>query len=155
MSCSARLPVYTLIISALIPQQAIWGFIQLQGLILLGVYFLGFLTALFIAFVVKLFTKKTKRSHYIIELPPYRMPMLQSLWWRIFDAGKKFIITAGSIILALAISYDCLYEHICLYSLTYCFSGRKTDRTGIIMEELALTLILILAALYVFRHVKR
>ncbi len=58
-------------------------------------------------------------------------------------------------ILALAISYDCLYEHICLYSLTDCFSGRKTDRTGIIMEELALTLILILAARYVFRHVKR
>ncbi|MCK4753818.1 MAG: ferrous iron transport protein B, partial [Calditrichia bacterium] len=88
MSCSARLPVYTLIISALIPQQTIWGFIQLQGLILLGVYFLGFFTALFIAFVVKLFTKKTKRSHYIIELPPYRVPMLQSLWWCIFDAGK-------------------------------------------------------------------
>ncbi len=103
MSCSARLPVYTLIISALIPQQTILGFIQLQGLILLGVYFLGFFTALFIALVVKLFTKKIKGSHYIIELPPYRIPMLQSLWWRIFDAGKKFIITAGSIILAMTI----------------------------------------------------
>jgi len=103
MSCSARLPVYTLIISALIPQQTILGFIQLQGLILLGVYFMGFFTALIIALVIKLFTKKAKRSQYIIELPPYRIPMLQSLWWRLFDAGKKFIISAGSIILAMTV----------------------------------------------------
>jgi ferrous iron transport protein B len=103
MSCSARLPVYTLIISALIPQKTILGFIQLQGLILLGVYFLGLITALIIAFVIKLSSKKAKRSQYIIELPPYRIPMLKSLWWRIFDAGKKFIFTAGSIILAMTV----------------------------------------------------
>jgi ferrous iron transport protein B len=103
MSCSARLPVYTLIISALIPQQTIWGFIQLQGLILLAVYFLGFFTALFIALIIKTFTRKTNRTTYNIELPPYRVPMLSSLWWRVFDAGKKFVITAGSIILAMTI----------------------------------------------------
>jgi ferrous iron transport protein B len=103
MSCSARLPVYTLLISALIPQQTIWGFIQLQGLILLAVYFLGLLTALAIALLIKLFTKKTKQSNYTIELPPYRVPMIQSLWWRVFNAGKKFVITAGSIILAMTI----------------------------------------------------
>jgi ferrous iron transport protein B len=66
-------------------------------------YFLGFFTALIIAFMIKLFTKKAKRSQYVIELPPYRVPMIQSLWWRIFDAGKKFIITAGSIILAMTV----------------------------------------------------
>jgi ferrous iron transport protein B len=103
MSCSARLPVYTLIISALIPQQTIWGFIQLQGLILLAVYFLGFFTALVIAYFIKVVTKKSKQSIYNIELPPYRLPMIQSLWWRIFNAGKKFIFTAGSIILAMTI----------------------------------------------------
>jgi ferrous iron transport protein B len=103
MSCSARLPVYTLIISALIPQQTFWGVIQLQGLILLGVYFLGFFTALIITFIIKLFTKKTRRTNYNIELPPYRIPMLRSLWWRVYDAGKKFVITAGSIILAMTI----------------------------------------------------
>ena len=103
MSCSARLPVYTLIISALIPQQTILGFIQVQGIILLGMYFLGFITALIIAFMLKLFEKKGIRSQYVIELPPYRIPMIQSLWWRIFDAGKKFMITAGSIILAMTV----------------------------------------------------
>jgi ferrous iron transport protein B len=103
MSCSARLPVYTLIISALIPQQTILGFIQLQGVILLAVYFLGFFTALFIAFIIKLFTQKTRGTTYNIELPPYRIPMLSSLWWRVFDAGKKFVLTAGSIILAMTV----------------------------------------------------
>ncbi len=103
MSCSARLPVYTLIISALIPEQTIWGFIQLQGLVLLAVYFLGFLTALGIAFIIKVFTKKTRRTTYNIELPPYRIPMFRSIGWRVFDAGKKFVTTAGSIILVMTI----------------------------------------------------
>jgi len=103
MSCSARLPVYVLIISALIPQQTVLGFIQIQGIVLLGMYFLGFVTALIIAFVLKLRTKKKNKTQYVIELPPYRIPMLQSLWWRVFDAGKKFIMTAGSIILAMTV----------------------------------------------------
>lgn len=103
MSCSARLPVYTLIISALIPQQTIWGLVQLQGLILLMVYFLGFFTALVIAFIIKLITQKARRITYNIELPPYRLPMIRSIWWRVFDAGKKFVVTAGSIILAMTI----------------------------------------------------
>ena len=103
MSCSARLPVYTLIISALIPQQTLWGFVQLQGLVLLAVYFLGFITALVIAFFIKVFTKKSRRTTYNIELPPYRVPMFRSIGWRVFDAGKKFVITAGSIILAMTI----------------------------------------------------
>jgi ferrous iron transport protein B len=103
MSCSARLPVYTLIISALIPQQIIYGFIHLQGIILLIVYFLGFWTALIISFFLKLVTKKSKSATYNIELPPYRLPMLKSLGWRVYDAGKKFVINAGSIILVMSI----------------------------------------------------
>jgi len=87
----------------LIPQKIILGFIQIQGLVLFGMYFLGFFTALMIAFVIKVFTKIKKRSQFIIELPPYRIPLLQSLYWRIFDAGKKFTVTAGSIILAMSI----------------------------------------------------
>jgi ferrous iron transport protein B len=103
MSCSARLPVYTLIISALIPQQTFFGFIQLQGLILLAVYFLGFFTALIIAVFIKLVSRRKRRTTYNIELPPYRIPMFQSLWWRVYDAGKKFMVTAGGIILAMTI----------------------------------------------------
>jgi len=103
MSCSARLPVYTLMISALIPHETIWGFFQLQGLVLFGMYFLGFFTALIIAFVIKGFSGKDRAVQYWIELPPYRIPMARSLWWRVYDAGKKFLINAGSIILAMSI----------------------------------------------------
>jgi len=103
MSCSARLPVYTLLISALIPQQTLFGVIQVQGLVLLGVYFLGFITALIIAFIIKFISGHKNRTQYLIELPPYRWPMLQSLWWRIYESGKKFIVNAGSIILAMTI----------------------------------------------------
>jgi ferrous iron transport protein B len=101
MSCSARLPVYTLLISALIPPTLIFGFLNLQGLVLLGVYFLGFITALVIALLVKQLSGKKRTDHYWIELPPYRIPMLRSLGWRVYDAAKKFLINAGSIILAM------------------------------------------------------
>jgi len=103
MSCSARLPVYTLIISALIPPTLMFGFLNLQGLVLLGVYFLGFVTALVIALLIKKLSGKKRTQQYWIELPPYRIPILHSLWWRVVDAAKKFLLNAGSIILAMTI----------------------------------------------------
>ena len=103
MSCSARLPVYMLLISALIPNSLIWGFLNVQGLVLLGMYFLGLITAMIVALVVKRISGKNRPHQYWIELPPYRIPMLQSLGWRVYDAGKKFLLNAGSIILAMTI----------------------------------------------------
>ncbi len=103
ISCSARLPVYTLLISALIPQKTIFGFIQLQGLVLLGMYSLGFITALMISLIIKNVSGKKRSFQYWIELPPYRIPMIRSLWWRVLDAGKKFLFNAGSIILAMSV----------------------------------------------------
>ncbi len=103
MSCSARLPVYTLVISALIPQKTFWGFLELQGMILLGVYFLGFFTALIVAMVVKFVAGTSRLAQYLFELPPYRFPIFRSVGWRVYDAGKKFLLNAGSIILAMTV----------------------------------------------------
>lgn len=103
MSCSARLPVYILLISAFVPQQTIFGFIQLQALVLMGMYFLGFFTAVTIAFLIKRFVPARTVSHFVMELPPYRMPMLRSIWWKVYDSGKLFLLNAGSIILAISV----------------------------------------------------
>jgi ferrous iron transport protein B len=103
MSCSARLPVYTLLISAFIPRTILLGFIELQGIVLLAVYFLGFFSALFIAFMIKIVTAKRKKTQFLLELPPYRLPMIRSIWWRVYDSGKTFLLNAGSIILAITI----------------------------------------------------
>jgi ferrous iron transport protein B len=103
MSCSARLPVYTLLISAFVPRHSYLGFIELQGLVLFGIYFLGFFTALLVALVIKIITAKKRKSQFIMELPPYRLPLLSSLWWRVYDSGKTFLFNAGSIILSMTV----------------------------------------------------
>jgi len=103
MSCSARLPVYTLLISAFIPQQTFWGFIELQGLVLFGTYFTGLFTAMLIAVLIRKFKRQKNSFSYINELPSYRLPILRSLGWRIYDAGKLFLVSAGSIILSVTI----------------------------------------------------
>jgi ferrous iron transport protein B len=81
----------------------LFGFVELQGVVLLAIYFLGLFSALFIAFVIKVITSKRKKTQFLMELPPYRLPMVRSLWWRIYDSGKTFLLNAGSIILAMTI----------------------------------------------------
>jgi ferrous iron transport protein B len=103
MSCSARLPVYVLLISAFIPAETYWGFIKLQGLVLMGMYFLGFLTAVIISLLIKKFVPEKSVSNFILELPPYRMPMPRSVWWKVYDSAKLFLVNAGSIILAISV----------------------------------------------------
>jgi ferrous iron transport protein B len=111
MSCSARIPVYTILIALVIPDTKIFGFINVQGLVLLGLYLLGLFSALIMAFVMKLMIKSDEKSFLMLELPPYRGPrwlnVLNMMWEKtrrfVFDAGK--IIVALSILLWLAASY--------------------------------------------------
>lgn len=103
MSCSARLPVYTLLIAAFIPAQTIYGIFSMQAVVLMAIYFLGMFTAIFVALIFKKIYPSKKSTTLIMELPPYRMPMAQSLWWQIYERGKSFLTTAGSIILAVSI----------------------------------------------------
>ncbi len=103
MSCSARLPVYTLLISIVVPSEKIFGILNLQGLVLMGMYLLGFVAAIFSAYVMKLIIKTKERSYFIMELPVYRMPRWSNVGITIFNKVKTFVVEAGKIILAVSI----------------------------------------------------
>lgn len=104
MSCSARLPVYTLLISAFIPQKRILGFLSLPGLTLLALYVLGILAAILAANVLKRFIrKKAKPSTFVMELPAYKVPSLKWTLLEMYGRAKIFVTTAGKIILAISI----------------------------------------------------
>ena len=108
MSCSARLPVYALLISALIPAQKVFYFLDLQGLTFFALYAFGIVTALFISILITKFTKKnintSKEMPFIIELPPYRIPHWKPLVLKSFNSAKLFIQKAGLIIFMVTIT---------------------------------------------------
>ena len=103
MSCSARIPVYTLLISVVIPKQRFLGVVQLQGLVLFALYLLGIISALGIAFVMHRMLKQTTRSIYIMEIPDFKPPHWRNIFSTIFEKIKVFTLEAGGIILALSI----------------------------------------------------
>jgi ferrous iron transport protein B len=103
MSCSARLPMYILLIAAFVPPLSLFGIISLQGLALMGMYLLGVLMAIVVAIILKKLFPFRESSELIMELPPYRKPLLVSVWWQVYDRAKSFVTTAGSIILAVSI----------------------------------------------------
>lgn len=103
MTCSARLPVYALLIAAFIPQQTVWGFMNLQGLVLFGLYMAGIVSALAVSFVLKFFHKDKSQHMLLMELPSYRFPDLKNVWIGLLDRGKIFLKRVGGIIFALSI----------------------------------------------------
>jgi ferrous iron transport protein B len=103
MSCSARLPVYTLLISLVIPEDKQWGIFNLQGLTLMGFYLIGTVAALFIAWLMHLFIKAKERSYFIMELPIYQWPRWSSVGITVWEKIKVFVIDAGKIIIAISI----------------------------------------------------
>ncbi len=103
MSCSARLPVYTVLIALVVPQEAVWGFVSLQGLALMGMYLLGFVAALGSAWLMKLIVRTTERSFLIMEMPAYRWPRWKNVIITVFEKSKTFVIEAGKVILAVSI----------------------------------------------------
>jgi len=104
MTCSARLPVYTLIIAAFVPNIPIFGhFLALPAAVMLGLYVLGFLAAITTARLLKSSILKSHGSSFILEMPPYRWPTLQSLSLRLIDRAKIFLKRAGTVILLVAV----------------------------------------------------
>jgi ferrous iron transport protein B len=100
MTCSARLPVYMLLIAAFIPNTFyLHGFLGLQTLVMLGLYLSGFLAALFTAWLLKSSILKSTETPFILELPQYRMPTLRSLSLRLFDRAHVFLRKAGTMAL--------------------------------------------------------
>ncbi len=104
MTCSARLPVYTLIIAAFVPNiPLVKGLLSLPAATMLGLYVLGFLAAVVIARILKSTVLKSGRSSFMLEMPPYRWPTWQSLSLRLIDRGKVFLRRAGTVILLVAV----------------------------------------------------
>ena len=103
MSCSARIPVYTLLIALVIPAERVWGFFDLQGLVLLGLYLLGLFSALAVAAVMKLFIETKEPSFLLLELPVYRMPRWKEVGINLVEKVRVFAWDAGRVILAISI----------------------------------------------------
>lgn len=104
MTCSARLPVYTLIIAAFIVDRPLLGpFLGTQAAAMLGLYALGFAAAIFTARLLKSSILKSERTPFMLEMPPYRWPTLRSLSLRLVDRSKVFLWRAGTVIVAVSI----------------------------------------------------
>ncbi|MEW6773947.1 MAG: ferrous iron transport protein B [Bacteroidota bacterium] len=111
MSCSARLPVYTLLISLIFPENQYYGFFNIKGLALLGLYLLGMIMALIYAFLFHRFIQPQKKNFFFIELPSYKIPYWKNLIFIVWNKVKVFVGDAGKIILAVSIILWYLSSH--------------------------------------------
>jgi ferrous iron transport protein B len=104
MTCSARIPVYTLIISAFIPAREIWGWINLQGLVMFGLYIAGIVSALTVSFLIKLFMwRDYAPAPFMLELPDYKVPRVRSIAMGVYTRAKMFLHRAGTTIFAMMV----------------------------------------------------
>lgn len=111
ITCSARLPVYAILIALIIPEKHVLGFISLQGLTLMVLYLLGFGIALLCAFILhKVLDLKTK-SYFVVEMPGYKIPMAKNVGINVVEKTKSFVFGAGKIILALSVILWFLGSH--------------------------------------------
>ena len=111
MSCSARLPVYAVLIAAFIPQTTVGGLFSLQGLIMLGLYALGVITAAVVALVLKLTMFSGEPALFVMEMPPFRLPSLKLVLRDVYDRVVVFVRSAGTVILACSIVLWFLASH--------------------------------------------
>ena len=103
MSCSARLPVYTILIALVVPNFKFLGFISVQGLVMMLMYFLGTAMAILSAWVMKWFIKSTEKSFFILELPVYREPRWKNMLVTMWEKAKIFVVDAGKVIMVISI----------------------------------------------------
>lgn len=118
MSCSARLPVYIILISLVIPNETVLGFLSLQGLVMLGLYLLGFLMALIVAKVMSWLIKGGREQLFLMELPIYRAPRWKNAFQTMVEKAKIFVVDAGKIIMLIS---------IVLWALSKFGPGNKMD----------------------------
>ena len=103
MSCSARLPVFTILIALVIPNNYLFGFLGVQGLVMMGLYLLGLLMALVVASVARWFIKIKERSFFILELPTYRSPRWGNVLQTMINKAKIFVFDAGKVIMLISL----------------------------------------------------
>ncbi|WP_445714597.1 ferrous iron transport protein B [Flavobacterium sp.] len=110
-TCSARLPVYAILISLIIPEKRVFGFLSLQGLTLMGLYLLGFGMAIFSAYLLNKYLKLNCKSYFVVEMPSYKIPMFKNVSINVLEKTKAFVTGAGKIILALSVILWYLGSH--------------------------------------------
>lgn len=103
MSCSARLPVYTILIALVIPSKLVFGFLSLQGLVMMLLYMTGTVMALIVAWVMKWFIRNTERSFFILELPVYRTPRWANALTTMIQKARIFVFDAGKVIMLISL----------------------------------------------------
>jgi len=104
MTCSARIPVYTLIISAFIPASRLWGTVNLQGLVMFGLYAAGIVSALGMSFLFKFFMwRDYQPAPFMLELPDYKMPRVRSVAIGVYNRARMFLQRAGTTIFAMMV----------------------------------------------------
>jgi len=103
MSCSARLPVYTILISLVIPSKLYFGFLSLQGLVMMALYLLGTVMALVVSYVMKFFINIKEKSFFILELPVYRSPRWKNALITMVEKAKIFVFDAGKVIMLISL----------------------------------------------------
>jgi ferrous iron transport protein B len=103
MSCSARLPVYTILIGLVIPRTYLFGFLGVQALVMMGLYLLGLVMALIVSYVAKHFIKLKEKSFFILELPTYRSPRWKNVVHTMANKAKVFVFDAGRIIMLISL----------------------------------------------------
>jgi ferrous iron transport protein B len=111
MSCSARLPVYTILISLVIPSHYYFGFLSLQGLVMMALYLLGTVMALVVSYVMKWFIKINEKSFFILELPMYRSPRWKNAGITMVEKAKIFVTDAGKVIMVISLLLWFLSSH--------------------------------------------
>ena len=110
-TCSARLPVYAILISLIIPEKRIFGFLSLQGLTLMFLYLIGFGSAVFSAYLLNKILKLKCKSYFVVEMPSYKIPMFKNVGINVLEKTKAFVAGAGKIILALSVILWFLGSH--------------------------------------------
>ena len=103
MSCSARLPVYTILIALVIPNHYYFGFLSAQGLVMMGLYLLGIVMALIVSYVMKWMIKINEKSFFILELPVYRAPRWKNVGITMIEKAKVFVTEAGRVIIVISL----------------------------------------------------
>ena len=103
MSCSARLPVYTILIALVIPNVYFLGFLSLKALVMMGLYLLGLVMALLVSYIAKFFIKIKEKSFFILELPSYRSPRWKNITQTMVNKAKVFVFDAGKIIMVISL----------------------------------------------------
>ncbi len=103
MSCSARLPVYTILIALVIPSKIYLGFISLQGMVMMCLYLFGTTMAMLVAWVMKWFITSTEKSFFILELPIYRSPRWKNMFYTMYEKARIFVFDAGKVIMLISL----------------------------------------------------